>query len=305
MSDHALLEVDELRVRFAGDVEAVRGVSFALDAGESLAVVGESGSGKSTLAACLLGLIQPPEASGSVRLAGQEVLGQSEAVLRSLRWSIAALALQGSPFNPVVTVGAQIGEPLRDRNGATRSAAQRRTTKVRPAAREPAWIADGSWSSPPSAVRSAHPQRAKHGAGSERDTDVHRSGGRGEHQWQRARSRRATHRSSDLRLVRLPVPVQLQRGHRLHPDEPPLRHPAVEGQHRRAPALAGRECGTLVGQPHLHVQAPRWRPVERRSTVHGRRRGVHVRLLPGRRRSHHPSSASRRKGSPRFRPRAP
>lgn len=130
MSDHALLEVDDLRVRFAGDVDAVRGVSFALDAGESLAIVGESGSGKSTLASCLLGLIQPPEASGSVRLAGQEVLGQSEAVLRSLRWSTAALALQGSPFNPVVTVGAQVAEPLRDRHGVSRSAARRRAEEL-------------------------------------------------------------------------------------------------------------------------------------------------------------------------------
>ena len=126
MSEHPLLEVNELAVRFAGEVDAVRGVSFSLESGESLAIVGESGSGKSTLASCVLGLIQPPEASGSVRLAGHEMLGQSEDVLRSLRWSTAAIALQGSPFNPVVTVGVQIAEPLRDRHGASRSEARRR-----------------------------------------------------------------------------------------------------------------------------------------------------------------------------------
>src|SRR5439155_9055916 len=83
--------------------------------GESLAVVGESGSGKSTLALCLAGLIQPPEAHGRVRLAGVDVLGASEATLRSLRWSTVALALQGAPFNPVATVGSQVAEPLRDK----------------------------------------------------------------------------------------------------------------------------------------------------------------------------------------------
>ena len=62
-----LLRVDDLRVRFGADVDAVRGVSFTLDRGETLAVVGESGSGKSTLALCLAGLVRPPAASGRSR----------------------------------------------------------------------------------------------------------------------------------------------------------------------------------------------------------------------------------------------
>src|SRR6059058_1922831 len=110
-----LLEVTDLAVRYGADVDALRGVSFSLQRGESLAVVGESGSGKSTLALCLAGLIQPPEARGRVRLEGVDVLGASEATLRALRWSTVALALQGSPFNPVATVGAQVAEPLRDK----------------------------------------------------------------------------------------------------------------------------------------------------------------------------------------------
>jgi peptide/nickel transport system ATP-binding protein len=110
-----LVEVTDLAVRFGADVDALRGVSFSLERGESLAIVGESGSGKSTLAQCLSGLVQPPEASGSVRVDGVELMGATEEALRSVRWSTVALALQGSPFNPVVTVGDQVEEPLRDR----------------------------------------------------------------------------------------------------------------------------------------------------------------------------------------------
>jgi peptide/nickel transport system ATP-binding protein len=111
----ALVEVIDLAVCFGGEVEALRGVSFSLRRGETLAVVGESGSGKSTLALCLAGLVQPPEARGSVRIDGVELLGAPAETLRAVRWATVALALQGSPFNPVATVGEQVAEPLRDR----------------------------------------------------------------------------------------------------------------------------------------------------------------------------------------------
>lgn len=125
-----LLEVSQLAVRFGGEVDALRGISFTLDRGQSLAVVGESGSGKSTLALCLAGLIQPPEASGSVRLDGQELLGAPEEVLRSLRWSTVALALQGAPFNPVVKVGDQVAEPLRAHRKMRAAEAGRRAEEL-------------------------------------------------------------------------------------------------------------------------------------------------------------------------------
>ena len=109
-----LLDVRDLAVGFPGGVDALRGVSFSLDRRDSLAIVGESGSGKTTLALCLAGLVQPPDAAGSVRLDGQEVLGAPPGVLRSLRWSKVALALQGAPFNPVTSIGDQLAEPLKD-----------------------------------------------------------------------------------------------------------------------------------------------------------------------------------------------
>ncbi|MBW3581342.1 MAG: ABC transporter ATP-binding protein, partial [Actinobacteria bacterium] len=125
-----LLEVENLAVCFGGEVEALRGVSFSLDRGQSLAVVGESGSGKSTLALCLAGLIQPPEASGSVRVTGHELMGAEPEEIRRLRWSTVALALQGAPFNPVATVGAQVAEPLRERLGMRGGDARRRAEEL-------------------------------------------------------------------------------------------------------------------------------------------------------------------------------
>ncbi|HWG72909.1 MAG TPA: ABC transporter ATP-binding protein [Acidimicrobiales bacterium] len=125
-----VLEVTDLRVSFPGGVHALRGVSFSLQRGESLSIVGESGAGKSTLALCLAGLVQPPDATGSVAVAGQEMLGASEETLRSLRWSTIALALQGAPFNPVVAVGTQVAEPLRERLGMSASAAKARAEEL-------------------------------------------------------------------------------------------------------------------------------------------------------------------------------
>ncbi len=126
----ALLQVEDLAVCFSGEVRALRGVSFSLERGASLAVLGESGSGKSTLAQSLVGLIQPPEATGSVRLDGQELMGASDQTLRSIRWARAALALQGAPFNPVVSVGDQITEPIRERHRRSGADADRRAVEL-------------------------------------------------------------------------------------------------------------------------------------------------------------------------------
>lgn len=125
-----LLEVRDLAVRFAGEVDALRGLSFSLERGESLSVIGESGAGKSTLALCLAGLVQPPDARGSVRLGDRELLGAPEETLRALRWETVAVALQGAPFNPVTSVLSQVAEPLRDRRGMGKTAARERAREL-------------------------------------------------------------------------------------------------------------------------------------------------------------------------------
>lgn len=125
-----LVAVSGLTVCFPGGVAALRDFSVELRAGERLAIVGETGAGKSTLALCLAGLIQPPVAQGSVKVDGQELLGATPDVLRAVRWARVAVAIQGAPLNPVATVGAQIGEPLRDRLGLSSAGARERVLGV-------------------------------------------------------------------------------------------------------------------------------------------------------------------------------
>jgi peptide/nickel transport system ATP-binding protein len=114
-----LLEVSDLRVRFdapRGPVQAVDGISFSLSPGEVLALVGESGSGKSVCAMSLLGLTRGPRTSieGSARLDGQELIGASEAQLRSVRGARMAMVFQDpqSSLNPVLRIGEQIAEQI-------------------------------------------------------------------------------------------------------------------------------------------------------------------------------------------------
>lgn len=122
-----LLAVDDLRVHFPslapadGDtvVRAVDGVSFHLAAGEALAIVGETGSGKTTIGRALLGLHPPETLSGSVQLAGRELVGLPEEAWGAIRWRRVAMAVQnsGSAFDPVYRIGEQIAEPVRKHLG--------------------------------------------------------------------------------------------------------------------------------------------------------------------------------------------
>jgi peptide/nickel transport system ATP-binding protein len=130
-----LLSVRDLGVSFRtedGRVQAVDNVSFEARAGELLAVVGESGCGKSVMAMALSGLL-PHNATvgGSVELAGQQLVGASDADLRRVRGSrIAYIFQEPMPsLNPVFTVGRQVAEVLRvhlgmDRRGAMDRAAE-------------------------------------------------------------------------------------------------------------------------------------------------------------------------------------
>jgi oligopeptide/dipeptide ABC transporter ATP-binding protein len=119
MSGAAALSVADLRVQFAGDgrvVQAVRGVSFTVHAGETVAVVGESGSGKTVTALAVMGLIEPPGTitDGVVRLGGRSLVGLPERQYRELRGRDLAMVFQDpmSALNPVQRVGTQIAEAL-------------------------------------------------------------------------------------------------------------------------------------------------------------------------------------------------
>jgi oligopeptide transport system ATP-binding protein len=134
----ALLEVEDLYVEFRtrdGIARVLNGVSYHVDAGETLAVLGESGSGKSVTAQTIMGILDMPPAvitGGSIRYHGEELLTASEDRRREVRGEGIAMIFQDalSALNPVFTVGFQIEEQLRVRLGMARSAARRRTIEL-------------------------------------------------------------------------------------------------------------------------------------------------------------------------------
>ena len=113
-----LLAVEDLAVTFgqgAESVAAVRGVSFTLARGETLALVGESGSGKSVTALSILQLLPYPRARhphGSIRLDGTELVGAAEPVLRQVRGGRVAMVFQEpmTSLNPLHSIERQVGE---------------------------------------------------------------------------------------------------------------------------------------------------------------------------------------------------
>ena len=116
----SLLEVSDLGTWFytrQGIVKAVDGVDFEVAAGETLAIVGESGCGKSMTALSLMRLIPDPPGrivSGSIRLAGRDLLKISEEEMRDVRGNEISMIFQEpmTSLNPVMTIGKQISEAL-------------------------------------------------------------------------------------------------------------------------------------------------------------------------------------------------
>ncbi|MBI1206388.1 MAG: dipeptide ABC transporter ATP-binding protein [Azospirillum sp.] len=133
-----LLSVEDLAVEFrSGDrhVQAVRGISFDLAAGETVALVGESGSGKSVSALSILQLLPYPVArhpSGSIRFKGAELVGAPEPVLRQVRGDRIAMVFQEpmTSLNPLHSVERQINETLTLHKGLGRTAARARTLEL-------------------------------------------------------------------------------------------------------------------------------------------------------------------------------
>ncbi len=126
----ALLEVQDLRVEFDtpdGVVHAVRGLSFEVDRGSTLAIVGESGSGKSVATQTITGLTRGARISGSATFEGSELIGASSQALQRVRGARIGMIFQDplSSLHPYYPVGWQIVEMIRAHDRRTSKAAAR------------------------------------------------------------------------------------------------------------------------------------------------------------------------------------
>ena len=133
-----LLSVRDLHVSFgrgAREVKAVRGVSFEIDKGETVALVGESGSGKSVTALSVLQLLPYPLAHhprGSITFQGKELIGAPESALREIRGNDISMVFQEpmTSLNPLHTIEKQVNEVLILHKGLDRLKARLRTLEL-------------------------------------------------------------------------------------------------------------------------------------------------------------------------------
>jgi microcin C transport system ATP-binding protein len=131
-----VLDVRDLGIRFRQDgriIDAVRGVSFSVGKGETVALVGESGSGKSVTALATVSLL-PDSAlvTGSVRYNGAEMVGAAEPELRRVRGNDISFIFQEpmTSLNPLHTIQTQLGESLALHQGLTGDAARPRIIEL-------------------------------------------------------------------------------------------------------------------------------------------------------------------------------
>jgi peptide/nickel transport system ATP-binding protein len=131
-----LLDVTDLTISLStegGLIEAVRGITFSLGAGETLGVVGESGSGKTMLALAVLGLLPGAAGvTGSVRLDGEELLTATPKQWDQVRGARIAMVFQDpmTALNPMYNIGWQVAECVRLHSTISRRAAQRRAVEL-------------------------------------------------------------------------------------------------------------------------------------------------------------------------------
>jgi microcin C transport system ATP-binding protein len=136
--EEPLLSVRELHVSFrrgAREVKAVRGISFEIDKGETVALVGESGSGKSVTALSILQLLPYPMAhhpQGSIKFQGQELIGARENTLRQIRGNDISMVFQEpmTSLNPLHTIEKQVNEVLILHKGLDHTRARLRTLEL-------------------------------------------------------------------------------------------------------------------------------------------------------------------------------
>ena len=132
-----LLEVNGLTVDYrtdVGDVRAVDGVSFTLEAGEFLGIVGESGCGKTTLLFAVAQLLSPPGevTGGTVIFRGRDMVRLSPGELRSMRWRDYSVVMQSAmnALNPMKSIGAQLKDTLEAHDDVTAEQIRRRSAEV-------------------------------------------------------------------------------------------------------------------------------------------------------------------------------
>jgi peptide/nickel transport system ATP-binding protein len=132
-----LVRCEDLAVRFVGregTVYAVNGVSFTLEAGEVLCILGESGSGKSVTLRAMMRLLPAHSSriSGSVSIAGRNVMGLDRRALGDLRGAEVAMIFQEpmTSFDPVFTIGTQIIETLQRHEGLSERHARQRALEL-------------------------------------------------------------------------------------------------------------------------------------------------------------------------------
>ena len=133
-----LLEVKDLSVSFntyAGEVQALRGISFSVDRGETLAIVGESGSGKSVTVQTIMRLIPMPPGeikNGEILFEGEDLVKASIERMRELRGGKIGMIFQDpmTSLNPTIKVGKQIMEGILIHKNVTKEEAKQQAVEM-------------------------------------------------------------------------------------------------------------------------------------------------------------------------------
>ncbi|MFI1941917.1 ABC transporter ATP-binding protein [Streptomyces purpureus] len=141
-----LLDVRDLEVEFRtrdGVAKAVNGVNYSVEAGQTFAVLGESGSGKSVTAQAVMGILDMPPGritGGQILFQGQDLLTLKEEERRRIRGAKMAMIFQDalSSLNPVLSVGAQLGEMFEVHRGLSRKDARTKAVELMDRVRIPA-----------------------------------------------------------------------------------------------------------------------------------------------------------------------
>jgi peptide/nickel transport system ATP-binding protein len=132
-----VLEVEGLVTHFLtsqGAVDAVSGISFTVDAGQTFGLAGESGCGKTTTALSIMGLLPSNGRvmGGRIILDGENLLEKDEREMREVRWRKVSIVFQGAmnALNPVINVGEQIAEVIIEKEEVTKDEAWSRVREL-------------------------------------------------------------------------------------------------------------------------------------------------------------------------------